>query len=245
MEPEWYKDWFDSPYYHILYKYRDESEAEGFIDNLLELLRPAPGARILDLACGKGRYSVHLAGKGFDVTGLDLSEQSISYARRFERENLSFFTHDMRMPFRTNYFDFIFNFFTSFGYFDSEKDDLRTLKTVASGLRPGGVFVLDFFNSHYVAGRLTGSEEKTIEGITFRINKHIEGRHIFKTISFEAGGRAWFFEEKVRLFTLEDFERLFRSAGLHICCTYGDYQLRPFDEAGSPRLILQAQLPGR
>jgi cyclopropane fatty-acyl-phospholipid synthase-like methyltransferase len=61
MQAEWYKDWFDSPYYHILYKYRDDSEANGFIDHLLEALNPRPGARILDLACGRGRYSRHIA----------------------------------------------------------------------------------------------------------------------------------------------------------------------------------------
>ena len=241
MEPEWFKDWFDSPYYHILYKYRDEAEAEGFIDKLLGTLHPRPAARIMDLACGKGRYSIHLADKGFEVTGLDLSEHNITYARQFERDNLSFYTHDMRMPFRTNYFDFIFNFFTSFGYFDQEKEDLRTLKSVATGLRPDGLFVLDFFNSRYVIDRLIGSETKEIDGITFQIQKHLNGQYVKKAINFEAEGRRLFYEEKVRLFTLDDFERLFRMAGLKIIRTYGDYQLHPFDTATSPRLILLAQ----
>ncbi|MCB0570654.1 MAG: class I SAM-dependent methyltransferase [Phaeodactylibacter sp.] len=241
MEPEWYKDWFDSPFYHILYKYRDESEAEGFIDKLLESLQPKPGARVMDLACGKGRYSRHLASKGFDVTGLDLSEQSIRYARQFEQDNLSFFTHDMRLPFRVNYFDYVFNFFTSFGYFEVEQDDIRTLKSVALSLRPDGLFVLDFFNSNYVANNLTGSETKMIDGIAFQIRKSIKGLYVYKTINFEAKGRQWSYEEKVRLFTLPDFERLFQAAGLKLTRAYGDYQLNPFDENESPRLIMLAK----
>ena len=238
---EWFEEWFDSPYYHILYKNRDESEAEDFIDRLLETLAPRPGARILDLACGRGRYSRHLAEKGFDVTGLDLSVQSIAFARQFEHGNLSFFTHDMRLPFRTNYFDYVFNFFTSFGYFENEKDDIKTLRNVAVGLRPEGVFVLDFFNSAYVIQRLTGSEEKEVDGIRFKLNKKIEGRHVVKTIDFQDQGRSWHFEERVRLFTPEDFRRIFGAAGLHIQKAYGDYQLQPFHPENSPRLILVAQ----
>ncbi|MCB0563741.1 MAG: methyltransferase domain-containing protein [Phaeodactylibacter sp.] len=238
---EWFENWFDSPYYHILYKTRDESEAEGFIDQLLETLSPPAGARILDLACGKGRYSRHLASHGFEVTGIDLSVQSITFARQYEQDNLSFFTHDMRQPFRINYFDYIFNFFTSFGYFDSEKDDIRTLRNVAAGLRPGGTFVLDFFNSVYVINRLTGSEEKVIDGILFKIHKKVEGQHVIKTIDFRDHGKTRHFEERVRLFLPEDFERLFGAAGLRILKTYGDYQLRPFHREESPRLILVAQ----
>ena len=238
---KWYENWFDSPYYHILYKNRDESEAEGFIDRLLDILSPAPEARILDLACGRGRYSRHLADKGYDVTGVDLSVQSITFARQFERDNLSFFTHDMRLPFRTNYFDFIFNFFTSFGYFEQEKDDVKTLRNVAIGLRPGGVFVLDFFNSQYVTDRLTGREEKEIDGIRFAIHKRVEGRHILKTIDFQDQGKDWHFEERVRLLMPEDFERMFSAAGLDIQKTYGDYQLQPFHRKESTRLILVAQ----
>ena len=238
---EWFKNWFDSPYYHILYKYRDESEAEGFIDNLLDTLQPGANSQVLDLACGKGRYSRHLANKGFEVVGIDLSEQSIRYARQFEKDNLSFYTHDMRQPFRTNYFDFVFNFFTSFGYFDTEKEDIKALKNVALGLKPGGTFVLDFFNAEYVIQKLTGEEEKLIDGIHFQIRKWVDDSHVHKSIDFEDKGRSWHYKEKVRLFMPEDFERLFKRAGLVIQKTYGDYQLQPFSRDSSPRLILIAK----
>lgn len=238
---EWYVEWFDSPYYHILYKHRDKAEAKDFIDHLLEILNPPPGARILDLACGKGRYSRYLAEKGFkEVVGLDLSPKSIECARQFESDNLSFFTHDMRLPFRINYFDYVFNIFTSFGYFNSEKEDLKTLRNVALGMKPGGTFVLDFFNSQYVIDHLTGRETKVIDGIQFDIEKRIEGDRVIKTIDIENEGRRHFFREQVRLYLLEDFQRLFEKAGLRILRTYGDYQLDPFDQKESPRLIMVA-----
>ncbi len=242
VKEEWFAEWFDSPYYHILYKDRDESEAEGFIDHLLETLHPPSGSQMLDLACGKGRYSRHLAGKGYDVTGLDLSEQSIEFARQFEHDHLHFFTHDMREPFREAAFDYIFNFFTSFGYFEEEAEDLKTLKNVAHSLKPEGTFVLDFFNAHYVRQRLTGPEHREINGITFDLHKRQEGQHVVKTIRFADGHRNYFFEERVRLFELADFERLFELAGLNIRRTYGDYQLQPYNWIESPRLILVANL---
>lgn len=242
-EKEWYEKWFDSPYYHRLYQYRDEAEARQFIDQLLEKLDPGPGARVLDLACGKGRFSRYLADKGFQVIGLDLSQRSIEFARQFETERLSFYTHDMRRLFRVNYFDYVFNFFTSFGYFNSEQDDLKTLCNVARGLKAGGVFVLDFFNAQYVIDNLTGGEIKYVDGIRFEIDKQIEGQRVVKTINFEDEGRAYFFRESVRLFRYHDFQRMFRRAGLIIDQVYGDYRLHAFNEQKSPRLILVAHLP--
>ncbi|MBL7794699.1 MAG: class I SAM-dependent methyltransferase [Saprospiraceae bacterium] len=238
QEEDWFIHWFDSPYYHTLYKNRDEKEAHTFIDQLLAELSPVAQSRILDLACGRGRYSRYLADKGYEVTGVDLSPSSIAYAQQFERENLSFFVHDMRTLYRTNYFDYIFNFFTSFGYFHREKDEVNVLKNVARGLKPSGVFVLDFFNSRYVRNRLMGSDNKTIDGIHFKLHKWINHHFVHKSIDIDEDGQVFHFEEKVRLYELSDFQRLFSLAGLTIAHTYGNYQLSAFDENESPRLII-------
>src|ERR1700720_4098584 len=93
---DWFREWFDSPYYHQLYFERDEKEASAFINRLLSALHPPPDSRILDLACGRGRHSLIFAGKGVDVTGIALSARSIAYARQFEKDNLHFYQHDMR-----------------------------------------------------------------------------------------------------------------------------------------------------
>jgi SAM-dependent methyltransferase len=236
----WYESWFDSPYYHILYKHRDDTEARRFIDSLLAHLEPAAGARILDLACGKGRYSIYLANKGFDVTGVDLSPGSIAIARQYEQDQLHFFTHDMREPFRPGHFDYVFNFFTSFGYFEEQEDDLRVLQSVRSDLKPGGTFVLDFFNADYVRRNLVREEVKELEGIRFQLERSIEEPYVYKRIRFSDRGRHYAFEERVRLIGKDDFKPLFREAGLAIRKAFGDYQLHPFDTDTSPRLILLA-----
>src|SRR5688572_19479368 len=103
MTATWFKDWFNSPYYHQLYFQRDDAEAAAFIDKLIDHLQPSPRSMMLDVACGKGRHSIQLASKGYFVTGIDLSEDSIIEAKKFETDNLEFFVHDMRLPFRINY----------------------------------------------------------------------------------------------------------------------------------------------
>jgi len=235
---EWFEDWFDSKYYHILYKDRNLTEAEAFIDNLLMVLKPSKKANILDLACGKGRYSIHLAKKGFNVTGVDLSLQSIKKARLSETDNLSFFTHDMRETFRDNSFDYIFNFFTSFGYFTTEEDHLKTLKGIKEGLKKNGTFVIDFFNAHQVIANLKAREQKTVNGIKFIIRRKVKDGYIHKRIRFEDKGKIYVHTEKVRAFVKADFKKMFKKVGLEIVDIYGDYNIGKYNKKTSSRLIL-------
>lgn len=238
---EWFASWFDSPFYHTLYKNRDENEARKAIDSLLHALQLPAGARILDLACGKGRHARYLSEKGFDVVGVDISEKSIAYARQYEHDLLSFYQHDMRLPFRIRYFDAVTNFFTSFGYFDNDDDHLKTLKNVALGLRPGGHFLLDYFNANHVRSNLVMQEEKNVDGITFSIKRCVLEGYVIKTVEFSSDGRDYHFQEKVRMFSLEDLEQLCEKAGLTVRERFGSYDHAPFDREESQRLILIAE----
>jgi SAM-dependent methyltransferase len=237
---EWFKDWFDSKYYHILYKHRDHREAQLFIDALASRLALAQGSRVLDLPCGKGRHSIYLAEKGFNVTGVDLSEQSIAYARQFETDRLSFFVHDMRVPVRVNYFDAVLNLFTSIGYFEKDTDNAKTVSAAAKALKPGGTLVIDFMNVNKVIRGLVKEESKTIDNITFNIRRFVENGFIVKEIRFEDEGKQHVFMERVRALTRVDFEGFLKSAGLKLINLWGDYTLHELDEENSDRLIIAA-----
>ncbi len=193
---------------------------------------------MLDLACGKGRHALYMSRFGYDVTGLDISESSIAFAREFEHDGLDFFQHDMRKPFRINYFDFIFNFFTSFGYFKTEGEHLQTLRNVQRGLRPGGTFVLDFMNAQKVIRNLVQGEIKVLDNITFSIQRQVRNGMIIKTIALNDQGHELTFEEQVNGFDLAVFQSMFRSAGLEITGQYGSYELDDFNPDQSDRLIL-------
>jgi len=239
----WFKDWFNSPYYHHLYFNRDEKEAAKFIDKLIDGLKPATGAYMLDVACGKGRHSIHLAEKGFDVTGIDLSEDSIKEALLHETENLHFYLHDMRLPFRINYYDFAFNFFTSFGYFSTRREHDNSIRTIAQSLKGTGCFVLDYLNVHYAEGHLIHQFDKEIDGVNYFITKWYDETHFYKkiTVEDETLQEPLTYREKVAKFSLGDFTEMFAYQGLQIQEVYGDYNFGNYDIKKSPRLIMIAR----
>ncbi len=234
---QWYASWFDTDYYHILYKDRDDTEAQKFMDRLTSYLNLAPEATILDLACGKGRHSIYLNSLGYEVTGADLSANSIEYAKQFENDTLHFVEHDMCCPMGKK-FDAIFNLFTSFGYFDQEEDNLKALQAIKADLDEGGVGVIDFMNVDFVIDNLVTADVKEVEGIAFQQRRFVEDGYIVKEISFEDAGRPYQYEERVRALTLNDFETYFEKAGITLLEIFGDYKLRKFDAATSERLIL-------
>lgn len=235
---EWFERWFDSPYYHILYKNRDHREAELFLDRLIGYLQPARDSRILDVACGKGRHSIYLNKKGFDVTGFDLSENNIEYDKQFENDHLQFYLHDMREIFRVNYYDLVLNLFSSFGYFSKERDNQRCLIANATALKKGGIFIFDYFNAHKILKSGNSTDVKVVDGIQFNIRKEIHGNVITKNIEFTDQGKQFHFEEQLILSHDELLRQYIMETGLTIVDVFGDYHLHPFDREQSDRLII-------
>ncbi|WP_250433844.1 class I SAM-dependent methyltransferase [Hanstruepera flava] len=233
----WFASWFDTPFYHILYKDRDYDEAQLFMDNLTQYLNIPEGGTILDLACGKGRHSVYLNSLGYDVTGADLSENSIAHAKQFENDSLHFKVHDMCQPFGKR-FDAVFNLFTSFGYFEQEADNLKTIQAIQADLNETGFGVIDFMNSDYVIDNLVPEETKTVDGIDFNLKRYVKDGYIIKEIAFTHEDEDYNYQERVRAFTLADFEALFEKAGVYLLDVFGDYKLRKFDNKTSERLIM-------
>lgn len=233
----WYSSWFDTPYYHILYKERNYREAQIFMDNLTQYLNLPEKAKVLDLACGKGRHSIYLNQLGFDVLGADLSENSIAEASKNANDTLHFKVHDMRQPFEEKY-DAIFNLFTSFGYFENDDDNLTTLKAIKESLSDYGFAVIDFMNVSQVIETLVPEEIKTMEGIDFHIKRYLKENHIYKEIDFEDQGQKFHFTEKVKALTLKDFEDLMEEAGIYLLDIFGDYKLKKFHKTESERLIM-------
>jgi len=233
----WFASWFDTPYYHILYKDRDYAEAQVFMDNITQYLNLPDDSKILDLACGKGRHSVYLNQLGYDVTGADLSENSIAEASKFANEKLHFEVHDMRIPFEQK-FDAIFNLFTSFGYFENDEDNSTTLKAIQESLSEYGFAVIDFMNVKHVIDNLVPEEVKTVDNIDFHIKRYHKDNHIYKEIDFEDKGEKFHFIEKVQALTLQNFEEMMEEAGIYLLDTFGDYKLKKFFKTESERLIM-------
>jgi len=234
---EWFATWFDSEFYHVLYKDRDYKEAEVFMQHLVAFLKLPKESHILDLACGKGRHAVYLNKIGYRVTGVDLSKNSIAFAKKFSSKTLDFNVHDMRNPFQKKY-DAIFNLFTSFGYFEDDETNIKVLKNIKNGLTKNGIAVIDFMNVNYVKKHLKTTEKVVKNDIIFDINRKIENQKIIKDIQFKVAGKTYNFQERVQFLTLETIKKYIKAINLKLEHTFGDYQLNDFDFNKSKRLIL-------
>ena len=240
-DKEWFSEWFDSPYYHILYKNRDDREAELFLSNLVEHVALNKEQLLVDLACGKGRHSIYLNKLGFNVVGVDLASCSIAAAKKFENDRLHFEVCDLRnLPF-VQKFDVALNLFTSFGYFDCNETNKQVLHQISKCLKPEGILVIDFMNVHTVLKHLIPFQQKVEEGIPFDISKRVEHGLIIKRIDFSDAGKSYSFQEEVQVLTLKNFEELLHESNFSIKQVFGNYQLQPYQEQSSDRVIIVAQ----
>lgn len=240
-QQEWFDQWFNSNYYTRVYSHRSHSEAQNVIDLLLRLVPLAKESTVLDLCCGNGRHSHALAERGLSVVGMDISPTLLDIARSSNAHNaVSFYQGDMREPYPEAPFDCIANFFTSFGYFDDDNDNLLVLQRVREALKPNGTFFFDYLNAPYTQRTLVPHDSKVVENLSVRQTRHIDERFVVKTIDIgDKDGTRHTFTERVRLFTNNDFERMFARAGLRINAVYGSYTGQAYTE-NSPRLILVA-----
>ncbi len=235
---DWFASWFDTSYYHTLYRSRDDQEAKKFISRLVKELKFEKGSRVLDLACGKGRHSKTLNELGMDVLGVDLSKESIKSAKKSEKDNLHFMVHDMREVIPNEKFDCIFNLFTSFGYFDKDEENEKVLQGISQMLRPKGLFVFDYLNLENALSNLVAEETREIDGITFHIKRSFDGEFIRKGIEVKDNGHSFHFEEKVRGFKYEDLKALMIKDKLEPIQMFGDFELNDYDQKTSERMII-------
>lgn len=236
---DWFTSWFNTSYYHTLYKDRNDEDAQLFVRNITEFLQIPKTAHLLDLPCGKGRHAIYLNSLGYRVTGGDLSENSIVHAQKFANDRLDFSVYDMRKPF-SNQYDGIFNLFTSFGYFETDDDEIQVLQNMKQALKKNGAFVLDFLNVVNVKNNLVTEEIKSVDGIDFHIQREITNGFILKHISFTDKGFDHSYTEQVKYIDLERFKGYFAASGFTINHVFGDYKLSEYNPETSDRLILVA-----
>ncbi|MBK8737602.1 MAG: class I SAM-dependent methyltransferase [Saprospiraceae bacterium] len=235
---EWYKDWFDTEYYNLLYSHRNFDEAREFVENITNYLKLYPMSKVLDLACGEGRHSLVFYNLGMDVVGVDISQSKISKALLYQNDYLNFYTSDMRDKYRYNYFDLVVNLFTSFGYFNCDKMETKIAKSIFTNLKPNGYFLIDYLNTSRITGLVDEQEEKVIDNVEFKITKFVKGNWIVKEIIVCEGNKCRIFEEHVKLYSMDELKRLFEQVGLKFQKAFGNYKMSDYLESESERMIL-------
>ncbi|HJP61225.1 MAG TPA: methyltransferase domain-containing protein [Gemmatimonadaceae bacterium] len=236
-EADWFEEWFGEDYLHI-YQHRDETEAERVIELIATNLAGRKIDAVLDLACGAGRHSKILEERWWTV-GLDLSMSLLKIARR-EAKDAPYVRADMReIPFAADSFDLVVNLFTSFGYFDDDREHVRVLACVWSSLKRGGMLVIDFLNAAQVRESLVPYDERVENGVTIEQHRRIspDNRFVEKRITLRDSGKDYI--ERVRLLSPKDLERMLITAGFEVVKLFGDYAGSSWSES-SPRTILFA-----
>jgi SAM-dependent methyltransferase len=238
---EWFRQVFDDLYLTI-YAKRNADEAERIADWLVPL-SGAEGARVLDLACGAGRFFVPLARTGSLYVGLDLSRPLLDEAVR-RRGDGGARPHvvraDMRrVPFRDGTLDVVLSIFTSIGYFEDEDDERTVIAEIARVLVPGGRFTVDLINPEPLRRSLVPRGERRAAGYVIREERSLRGDIVVKKIhvSNAAGDDVRNYVERVRLIPLATLEAWCRERCLGLRWTRGDYTGGRYDPETSRRLI--------
>ena len=236
----WYKEWFGQEYLE-LYAHRDRGEAERHVDFVEAKLGDRRPCAVLDLACGAGRHTAALRLRGYRTLGVDLSLTLLTQSPELPRV-----AGDMRsLPFANATFDWVLNFFTLFGYFESERENFRILEEMVRVMRPGGRFLIDLFNIDRVLATLEPHETREMNGRRVEIERWYDARsrRINKQIRVHTADRPTRnYLESVRAYSLEEVSNGLEWAGLRLEQTFGSFGGEPFGPE-CDRLILIGSRP--
>jgi SAM-dependent methyltransferase len=237
----WFRRWFGDAY-KKLYPHRDEREALHQVTYLLRTLPVTPEWRILDVGCGQGRHLEILRKHGFTAVGLDLSASLLQDAAH---RDLSVVRGDMRkLPFRSEAFDLVTSFFTSFGYFATFAEDVEALAQFASVLKPGGHLFLDLLNKTHLIKNLVPVDRRHMAGAEVIQRRRLEGSVVIKEIEIHRaasggeGATVERHEERVRLYESADLRDPAARLGLTEVAAFGDETGCPYHPEKSPRMSL-------
>ena len=240
----WFKHWFGTRYYALLYGHRDEGDAQAWVDAIVGRWALPKMGKVLDLACGRGRHARWFAAAGLDVTGVDISGASIQEARALVPDG-DFHIHDMRKPFAHGTYDAVCCLFTSLGYFDDLEDDRSVFRAAYTSLKPGGRFTVDFMNSDLARRELVATETVQRDGVIFNLERTCENGVFVKRIKVHDLDQEHLFEERVQALSSAQLEKMATETGFIIEDRTDGPVLLPFDPLRSQRFVLWMRKPSQ
>lgn len=236
----WFYRWFNEDYLK-LYAYRSPEEAEQHVNFLVKALSLQGNEKILDLGCGMGRHTLALAKRGYNVLGIDISEFLIKQAEeelvRSQSLKAAFLVRNMYHLEDVGLFDVIINMFTSFGYYEDDKENARVFSVVKDHLKSEGKFFLDYLHPAQVRRNLVPYEERQVNDEKVIIERSIDGDRVIKTITFPNRS----YEEKVKLYDRKQIETMLAANGLTVEKVWDDYSGTPWVEDGNRQLFFASK----
>ncbi|MDN5367147.1 MAG: hypothetical protein PWQ11_558 [Candidatus Diapherotrites archaeon] len=223
---------------------RSEMEA-AYIAGLVRWMEAKLGEKyrtILDVPCGNGRLHPYLKKMGFEVEGIDISEELVRDARE---KGLKCWQGDMADPkaYPDKEYDVILNWFTSFGYGGGENDE-KILKIWHDHLRKGGLLIIDtVVPSGFITDHVVSYDSKIK---LFQERGDGKNLHIHIRIFRDLGSRMELLAEHkvdLRLYEPEEMEEMLRKAGFEVVVKLPGYCFRQWNEEAK-RVIYVARKEG-
>lgn len=238
---EWFKDWFDSNEYLDVYSHRDKTDVANLLVLITRNYDFKSETKVLDAACGNGRFSNYFAKTGFDVTSFDLSMQLLKIAQRKSTEdnlNVKYFRSDIRNVPLKGSFDLVLNMFTSFGYFTSDNENFSFIRTAYELLNEKGYFIFDYLNKDYVINNLIPKSHKTIGNKKIIEERRINNNRVEKKIIIESSSERKIFQESVLIYSKDEIIDGFNLCGFKVAKIFGDYIGSNYNSLTSERLLI-------
>ena len=230
----WWKDDFSSDLYIemqklVLSQEVTDSEVE-FVERVLKL---EPSAQILDVPCGEGRHALALAAKGFQVTGVDITQSLVETGvKESQEQNLEvkLIQGDMRELPWENKFDAVLCLQGSFGYFD-EGGNHKFVQAVAKALKPGGKFLVNPFFIEMLLREVVSNGWAKVEDIYVlqqsRFNFELSRYELEST--FLRGSEEASQKSSIRTYTYKELCALLESVGLEVHEAFGNISGEPLN----------------
>lgn len=246
---EWWEDFFRGPWGELQARGFPPEKTNAEVDFLVSALGLNAGEKVLDLACGTGRHSIELAARGMDVTGLDFNRAMLDVALRAASErgiSAQFVERDMRELDGKAVYDAVICFWTSFGYFEDEADDLLVAKRIAQALRPGGRLLIDTqvtetMFPRFQERRWSWQDDQRSRRLLEEAVWNIETGRVDCEWTFVENGQSRSSTSSIRMYSYRELYELFRAAGFQGFQAFETVSGKSF-ALGARRLSLLASL---
>ena len=219
------------------------------VHGVVRLLSLKTEQSILDVPCGYGRHAIALAGGGYGVVGVDLNEQHLRMARSnaaADGVEVEFVKNDMLTLNMPRKFDAVINMFYSFGFFDTDEENMTVLRNFRRALKPGGQFLM---HTDVNVPRVVNGQYKTSESRSLRSGGTLYIREQYNRMTRRIDG-AWAFERNgtteeklysVRVYEVEEFIAMCSEAGFKSSRAYGSWDGDAYESNGSEEIIFVAE----
>jgi ubiquinone/menaquinone biosynthesis C-methylase UbiE len=218
-------------------------DVEG-AESFLRLVEARPGARVLDLGCGHGRFAFGMARAGAQVIGLDGSWALLQRAKAFQREQsvaVAWVRADMRrIPLGEAFLAVLM--VDTFGNTDADAEEVQVLTEVRRVLHKGGCLVMRNPNGTLVRTKFRPVQEERRRGqrTTIRSTLTADGSWLEQWLKVEGQAGSREYRRRQRIYSEQELTDILEQAGFHSVKHYSDWHGSPFDAESSARMITVA-----